>query len=120
MPPRRRGRPAPARASVPKWAAGDRVADIGWIGENLHIFWPLAQEQYRLNGRGTLCVLTTVQIGPGHPIFYQTQTEVEQVGDEDCLRLIQAYEPERELVITLFKTENKMSSYRIGVLGPVQ
>jgi hypothetical protein len=35
--------PHPEQNRIPAWAEQERSGDLHWIGENLHIFWPVAQ-----------------------------------------------------------------------------
>jgi hypothetical protein len=32
------------RPSLPEWAEQDRAGDLAWIEENVHVFWPAAQD----------------------------------------------------------------------------
>ena len=49
------------RPLIPEWAVQERLSDLAWIKENLDVFWPAAQAQYRLEGRGAIVVDTTVR-----------------------------------------------------------
>ena len=40
------------RPLIPEWAVQERLSDLAWIQENLAVFWPAAQAQYRCEGRG--------------------------------------------------------------------
>ena len=107
--------------SIPKWAEQERASDLAWIRENLQIFWPMAQEGYKEVGRGTLAVDTTRTFvhpeGIGHPLGYFPQEAVERLGDPDTQRLVREYQPDQELVTTLFKSAERVSSYRLLVVS---
>ena len=92
---------------------------MSWIGENLHVLWPLAKQAYDEIGRGAVVVDTTVRpAGLGHPFGYFPREMVEEYGDEDALRMALEYDPTWEMVTVLLKTENRSSTYRVGVLPP--
>ena len=102
----------------PDWAERERAGDLAWIRENLHIFWPAAQTGYETVGRGAIVVDTTSRpTGSGHPFGYLDQAAIEQGGDEDTQRMIREYDPSWEFVASLLKSQERMSSYRIGVLS---
>lgn len=48
---------------------------------------------------------------------YIDQAVIEQGEDEDTQRLIREYDPSWEFVVSLLKSEERMSSYRIGVIA---
>ncbi len=93
----------------------DRAADIAWIQENMHLFWPTAQEQYQTHGRGALVVDTTVRpTGAGHPTYYYPQAMVEEVGHNNATRMVRTYDPQTEIVFMLMKSEG-FSVYQVRV-----
>lgn len=105
------------RPKIPRWAKRERVSDMAWITENVHVFWPAAQKQYQALGRGAIVVDTTVRpTGAGHPFTYYTQGQIDEMGDEDAQRMIREYDPNLEMVILLLKPRDRMSVYRIGVI----
>jgi hypothetical protein len=105
------------RRYLPAWAERERWGDLAWIGENLHLFWPAAQGAYEELGRGAIVVNTTSRpTGEGNPFAYLTQGAAERTDDMDLQRLVGEYDPQEELVITLFKAYNRVSSYRVRVL----
>ena len=53
----------------------------------------------------------------GHPFGYLDQAAIDQNGDEDTRRLVREYDPSWEFVTSLFKSLERVSSYRIGVLA---
>lgn len=108
----------------PAWAERERAGDMGWIRENVYLFWPLAQRGYQAVGRGAIVVDTRITMahaeGAGHPSGYVDQKTVEQTADEATQRLVNDYDPSREFVTALFKTRDRVSSYRIGVISAEQ
>lgn len=102
----------------PEWAEQERAGDLAWIYENLHIFWPAARIGYETVGRGTIMVDTTSRpTGEGHPFGYLDQAAIEQGGDEDTQRMVREYTPDWEFVTSLLKSQDRISSYRIGVIS---
>ena len=109
------------RAPFPAWAERERAGDLAWIGENLHVFWPVAQQEYEELGRGAIVVDTTSRpTGEGHPFGYLPQEMVEEHGDEDTLRMVRQYDPTWEMVTVLLKTQDRTSTYRVGVISGEQ
>jgi hypothetical protein len=102
---------------IPRWAERERHSDMAWIGENLSEFWNAARQGFNTFGRGAVAVDTLVQPAPdkGHPMYYVPQELIDQHGSADEIRLVTQYDPSWEFVAMLFKEENKVSSYRVGV-----
>jgi hypothetical protein len=105
------------RQRIPGWAKRERLSDIAWIGENVHVFQPAAQQQYQALGRGAIVVDTTVQpsADAGHPFTYYSQEQVNKTDDEDAQRMVREYDPEVDMVIVLLKPQDRVSVYRIRV-----
>lgn len=104
------------RPHIPEWAARERRSDMAWIAKNLPLFWPAAQASYEALGRGAITVDTTGSAsGDGHPVWYLTQAQLNELGDNDASRLVAEYDPTWELVTMLLKIEARVSTYRIGV-----
>ena len=99
----------------PAWAPLERRRDLGWIDENLEIFWAAATAAFEVSGRGAIVVDSTTRPSPdaGHPFGYLSQDQLEQDGDEDTKRMLSQYDPFRELVLLLLKPKYRTSSYRI-------
>lgn len=80
----------------------------------------MAQHGYQAVGRGAIFVDTTITMahpdGIGHPSGYVDQQTVAQNADEDTQRMINEYDPTWEFVTTLFKSHDRVSSYRIGLI----
>ena len=82
-----------------------------------HIFWPAAQVGYETVGRGAIVVDTTSRpTGQGHPFGYLDQAAIEQGMPDDTQRLVGEYDPSREFVTALLKSQDRISSYRLGVI----
>mgnify|MGYP001258251378 CR=1 FL=1 len=108
--------PHPEHNQIPSWAERERFDDLYWIGENLHIFWPVAHHGFEELGRGAIVVDTSSRpTGVGHPFGYFPRESVEEYGDQDTLRMIREYDPTWELVTVLLKPRDRSSTYRIGV-----
>jgi hypothetical protein len=108
--------PKRRRPKVPAWARRERLSDMAWIAENVHVFWPAAQAQYQTLGGGALVVDTTVRpTGAGHPFTYYPQAHLDQAGDEDARRMVSEYDPSAEMVVALLKPKDRMSVYRVRV-----
>jgi hypothetical protein len=115
---------------IPNWAAQERASDLEWIGENLHLFWPAAEQGFKELGRGAILTDTTTLVlhesGQSHPFFYVSQQQIEEASHgkpgqrenvgvfEDTLRMVRRYDPTWELVAVLLKG-GRESAYRIGV-----
>ncbi|MCB0167499.1 MAG: hypothetical protein KDI79_24940 [Anaerolineae bacterium] len=102
----------------PDWAEKERLQDLDWIRQNVHVFWPAAQTMYPSFGRGAF----VVDVTKGYPselqaFGYLDQAGVDQSGEEDIKRLVREYEPREEFVTTLFKSDDRISSYRLRVLA---
>ena len=106
------------RRHLPAWAERERLGDLAWIGENLQVFWPAAQKAHEDLGRGAIVVDTTSRpTGEGNPFAYLTQDVAGRTGDGDLQRMVGEYDPQEELVISLLKAYNRVSTYRVRALG---
>ena len=106
------------RKPIPDWAQRERTSDLAWINENLHIFWPAAQDQYKEVGRGAIVVNTLSRpLGTGNPFTYLSQEAVEATCDSDVQGMVREYNPAMELVVVLLKKNNKESAYRLMQVG---
>jgi hypothetical protein len=78
---------------IPSWAQNERAHDIAWIGENLYILWPAAREGFERLGRGAILVDTTSRpTGAGNPFIYAHERMVEEMKDDDTLRMVRVYD----------------------------
>ena len=104
------------RPQIPEWAQKERASDLAWIGENLHVFWPAAQQGYQEQGRGAIVVdATSRPTGGGHPFAYLPEAGVEKLNEQDAVRMVKAYDPTWEFVTMLFKRQDRLSTYRVGI-----
>jgi hypothetical protein len=104
------------KSQLPPWHEQERRHDMAWINANLDVFWPMAQFSYEEVGRGAIVTDLTVDLqGGGHPYAYCNQAVIVAIGDPDALRIVAQYEPDWQFVAVLFKTEGRISTYRIGV-----
>ena len=103
------------QSRFPSWAERERQGDMQWIGENLHILWSAAIVAFESKGRGAVVVDTTSQpvSGAGNPFTYLSQIELEPLPDEDMRRILRGYDPVRELVVVLLKSQQRTSTYRV-------
>ena len=103
---------------IPDWAKRERVSDISWIQENLHVFFPAAIQNFNEVGRGAIVTdvttLVSHQAGQSHPFFYLPLVGIEEQRWGDVTRMVKAYDPSWELVTVLLK-RGRESAYRIGV-----
>lgn len=104
--------------SIPDWAQRERANDLFWIQENLHLFFPAAQQGFEEVGRGAVVTDTTTLVkhpeGESHPFFYVSLAGVQEQQWGDVIRLVRNYDPGWELVTVLLK-QGRESAYRIGV-----
>lgn len=99
---------------IPEWAAQEREKDLGWIQQNLEIFWQTASKGAVIVGRGAIVVdVASKPMSESNFFTYITQADIERFEDEESLRLIQQYVPETEFVIMLLKPKERTSSYQI-------
>lgn len=101
------------RGPIPNWAERERTGDLLWIAENMHVLWPLAQAALASAGIGALFIELTIRYGTGHPILYVPKEDVEQLDDPDMMRMLNEYNPLREMVIVLLKEQQRTSTYRV-------
>jgi hypothetical protein len=107
----------PEKRDIPTWAQRERQADLDWINENLEVFCTAAKLAHGDEGRGAIVVDTTSQPipGAGNPFAYFPQQLVKQHTDQDTQRMVADYDPAWELVLVLLKSDNRTSTYRVGV-----
>lgn len=103
---------------IPEWAVRERGADLQWIGDNMHVFWPAAKLSYEEFGRGALIVDTNRVVREGHhagnPIFYLPAQQIESNAWLPAIKMVREYDPLWEFVAVLLK-KNRESAYRIGI-----
>jgi hypothetical protein len=106
----------PESPRIPDWAQRERLADMAWINENLHVFLPAALAGYARAGRGAIVVDTTQQPveGEGNPLAYMPKAIIERLSDLDLIRMVRQYDPHCEFVVEVLKA-GRDSKYRIHV-----
>ncbi len=107
------------RNPIPEWAQAEREQDMGWIRENLDVFWYSASMAARQIGRGAIFADAIARpLGQKNLFTYFTLEEVAEYENEDINEMIESYEPDEEFVIVILKKEGHMSSYRIKTQPP--
>ena len=85
--------------------------ELAWIAENQTLFWLVATVAYEEIGRGALMVdLIHEPLGHGQPFSYYAEGELE-LEDKNIHRLLSVYDPGREFVVALLKTDDRVSAY---------
>ena len=103
---------------MPAWAARQRLTDLVWIVENLHLLSLLAYEGYLIHGRGALIIDTSGRAaGVGHPCGFLAQEDIDSFCGEKERCQVARYDPEREMVTVLLKRDGGCSTYRIDLPG---
>jgi hypothetical protein len=112
----------PENPKIPDWAQRQRQADLVWITENIDAFWTAASTAFQDVGAGAIVVDTTVQpiADSGHPFGYFSQELIEQQANEDTVRMVSEYDPQREFVVVLLKSDDRISTYRVRALETEQ
>ena len=110
----------PENRDIPGWARREREGDLGWIAENLYVFSGIASVAFEDEGRGAIVVDTTIQPmpGAGNPFGYFPQELIEGQDDEDITRMVAEYDPTQEFVVVLLKSDDRTSTYRVGIVPP--
>lgn len=102
------------RQDIPNWAKEERVKDVRWIIQNLPIFWSIASVSFEYQGRGLVYVDATLQPAKkSYPFYYLPRRIIDEQSDEKVQHMVRDYDPIREFVIMLQKTDVKSSTYRI-------
>jgi hypothetical protein len=84
----------------------------------LQEFWEVARSGFEVKGRGALVIdLVAMSTGTGHQFAYVIQEQIRQSGGKDEIRMVATYDPSWEIVIILLKPQDRVSSYRVGILG---
>lgn len=88
------------------------ASDLNWIKENFSVLRRAAAESYAQHGRGFLVVDFTKVVDGLHPILYMPQDSMEE-ADSYEVGMLEEYEPERELIVTLSKGSGHSKTYRV-------
>lgn len=96
------------------WTSKEQEKDLAWVEENLHVLGPLAQSEHNDWGRGLVFVNTDkISVEPERSFGFLTQAELEEFESEDVLQLVEEYDPQTEMVVSLVKYEGQGSAYRV-------
>ncbi len=94
----------------------DKASDLKLIADNREILLPAAELAFKENGRGTLLVDTTRLENESYPFQYVRLTALPN-DDADCGRMVRTYNPEKEIVVSLFRSDGCVHSYLLGRPG---
>ncbi len=94
----------------------DKAADLKLIADNWETLLPAAELAFEEQGRGTLLVDTTRIENGGYPFKYVGLTSLPN-DDADCGRMVRTYNPEKEIVVSLFRADGAVYSYLLGRPG---
>ena len=82
--------------------------DLDWIEENRSLFWLVATVACEQTGPGAIIVdLSKTSNDGGYLFRYMTQGEIE-LRDNHLDRLLREYNPHREFVVVLLKTNDQI------------
>ena len=91
----------------------ERISDLGWLCENMHILFPAAFEKFEAEGRGCVVVDTTVVIEGGNRFGFVPQAEMPP-HEPELARMVSEYKPMTQMVVHLLKADDHTSTYRVG------
>jgi hypothetical protein len=86
----------------------EHLRDLEWIEENRTLFWLIATVACEQTGPGAIIVDLSKPSNDGaYLLCYMTQGDIE-LGDNHLDRLLREYNPHREFVVVLLKTNDKI------------
>ena len=91
----------------------ERIVDLAWLAENMHILFPAAREKFEAVGRGCIVVDCTTVIKNGNRFGFVPQAKV-PLDESELKRMLREYEPATQMVVHLLKTGDNTSTYRVG------
>jgi len=94
----------------------DQASNLKLIADNWEVLLPAAERAFEEHGRGTLLVDTTRIENDGYPFQYVGLTFLPN-DDADCGRMVRTYDPEKEIVVSLFRSDGRVYSYLLGRPG---
>jgi len=92
---------------------GERISDLTWVLENMHVLFPAALERFEDVGRGCIVVDCTVVIENGNPFAFVPQAKMPP-SEPELERMVREYEPATQIVLHLLKKGDNTSTYRVG------
>ncbi len=109
----------PDNINFPDRARHEREQDMKKIGENIDLFCLASISGFMNMGRGVLAVdITTGQTVLGRPFSYFPQELIDQGDDEEMKRMVSEYDPKKEFVVVLLKSDHRISTYRVNPKQP--
>lgn len=94
----------------------DKASNLKLIADNWEVLLPAAERGFEEHGRGTILADTTRTENNGHPIRYVSLAALPN-DDSDCGRMMRNYDPQREIVVSLFRPDGLVYSYKFGRPG---
>lgn len=94
----------------------DKPADLKLIADNWDTLLPAAENGFKEHGKGTLFVDTTRIENEGYPFRYIGLAALPN-DDADCGRMVRNYDPEKEIIVSLFRSDGRVYSYLLGRPG---
>lgn len=91
----------------------ERICDLFWLAENMHILFPAARERFEAMGRGCIVVDCTVIAEWGNRFAFVPQAKMPP-HEPELGRMVQEYEPATQMVVHLLKIDDHTSTYRVG------
>ena len=94
----------------------DKAADLKLIADNWSVLLPATERAFEEHGRGMLLVDTTRIKNGGYPFQYIKMAALP--GDNSaCDRMVRTYDPEKEIIISLIRSDGRIYSYELGRPG---
>lgn len=91
----------------------DNASNLKLIASNWEVLVPAAERGFEEHGRGTILADTTRIENGGHPIRYVSLAALPN-DDADCGRMVRTYDPQKEIVVSLFRSDGRVYSYQLG------
>ena len=97
------------KTELTDWKSKEEEVDRAWIEENLAVLQPFAESEYNENGHGAVFVNTTKydEEGSGHPLFFLTQANVQDMNIIKSLRMMNQEDNENYSFVRLETRPNR-------------